>query len=168
MRRWIRAQGRISSKGGHQAHLSALAYMTDSFFIGTVARIHEVAGFVPSGEPTNGGYPLAEGSGRNVGHERINLTVRKPEMGMMVSLDHTIYFHSPRNFRADEWMLSETKSPWAGCGRGLVLQNIFSRDGKLIASCIQEVIYHYLKFRRHLTSGIGPFTAKARRARCTE
>jgi hypothetical protein len=26
---------------------------------------------------------------------------------MMVSLDHSIYFHNPRAFRADEWMLSE-------------------------------------------------------------
>jgi acyl-CoA thioesterase 8 len=30
-------------------------------------------------------------------------------------------------------------TPWAGDGRGLVFQKMFSRDGKLIASCVQEV-----------------------------
>lgn len=29
-RQWIKARGRISDEGGHQAHLSALAYMSDS------------------------------------------------------------------------------------------------------------------------------------------
>lgn len=61
------------------------------------------------------------------------------EIGMMVSLDHSIYFHNPRAFRADEWMLTETESPWAGEGRGLAIQKIWSKDGLLIATCIQEV-----------------------------
>ena len=58
---------------------------------------------------------------------------------MMVSLDHTIYFHRPRDFRADEWLFTEMESPWAGDGRGLVLQRMWTRDGKLIATCVQEV-----------------------------
>jgi acyl-coenzyme A thioesterase 1/2/4 len=61
------------------------------------------------------------------------------EVGMMVSLDHSIYFHNPWAFRADEWMLTEMESPWAGEGRGLVLQKIWSKDGVLIATCAQEV-----------------------------
>jgi hypothetical protein len=63
---------------------------------------------------------------------------RRPEIGMMVSLDHSIYFHSPRDFRADEWLLAEAETPWAGDGRGFVLQKIFTKDGKLVASCVQE------------------------------
>ena len=59
-------------------------------------------------------------------------------IGMMVSLDHTIYFHNPRSFRADDWMMAEVESPWAGDGRGLVVQRIWSRDGTLIATCYQE------------------------------
>lgn len=59
---------------------------------------------------------------------------------MMVSLDHTIYFHDPRGFRADEWMITEMDSPWAADGRGLVTEKIFTREGKLIASCFQEVL----------------------------
>ena len=61
------------------------------------------------------------------------------EVGMMVSLDHSIYFHNPRAFRADEWMLTEMESPWAGEGRGLAIQQIWSKDGLLIATCTQEV-----------------------------
>lgn len=41
-RQWIKARGRISPSGGHQAHLSALAYMSDSYFIGTVSRVHRL------------------------------------------------------------------------------------------------------------------------------
>jgi acyl-CoA thioesterase II len=58
---------------------------------------------------------------------------------MMVSLDHTIYFHNPRSFRADEWIFTEMETTWAGDGRGLVYQRMYTRDGTLIASCVQEV-----------------------------
>lgn len=58
---------------------------------------------------------------------------------MMVSLDHTIYFHRPREIRADDWLLSENESPWSGDGRGLVFQRIWNREGVLVASCVQEV-----------------------------
>jgi acyl-CoA thioesterase 8 len=68
----------------------------------------------------------------------------KPIVSMMVSLDHTIYFHNPRNFRADEWLFTEMESPWSGDGRGLVLQKIFTQKGELIATCVQEVIVHLL------------------------
>lgn len=71
----------------------------------------------------------------------MGLKEKRPEIGMMVSLDHTIYFHDPKGFRADEWMCAEAETPWAGDGRGLVFQRIFSRDGKLIASCVQEVCW---------------------------
>jgi acyl-CoA thioesterase II len=68
---------------------------------------------------------------------------KMPEIGMMVSLDHTIYFHNPRNFRADEWMFTEMETPWADDGRGLVFQRMFTRDGVLIATCVQEVCILY-------------------------
>ena len=68
------------------------------------------------------------------------------ELGMMVSLDHSIYFHNPRAFRADEWMLMESESPWAGEGRGLAIQKIWSKDGLLIATCTQEVCFFWLRF----------------------
>jgi acyl-CoA thioesterase II len=52
------------------------------------------------------------------------------------SLDHTIWFHD--NFRADEWLLYATDSPWSGGGRGFNHGRIFTQDGRLVASVAQE------------------------------
>lgn len=63
----------------------------------------------------------------------------KRAVGMMVSLDHTIYFHRPMEVRADQWLCSEMDSPWSGDGRGLVMQRIWNMEGRLVATCVQEV-----------------------------
>ncbi|WP_059013270.1 acyl-CoA thioesterase [Streptomyces specialis] len=52
------------------------------------------------------------------------------------SLDHAMWFHRP--FRTDEWLLYDTDSPTAQGGRGLARGRIFTRDGKLAVSVIQE------------------------------
>ena len=52
------------------------------------------------------------------------------------SLDHALWFHGP--FRADEWLLYVTDSPWSGLARGFGRGQIFSRDGRLVASVAQE------------------------------
>ncbi|HRO26413.1 MAG TPA: acyl-CoA thioesterase II [Luteimonas sp.] len=54
----------------------------------------------------------------------------------MASLDHALWFHRP--FRADEWLLYATDSPTAQGSRGLARGQVFSRDGKLVASTAQE------------------------------
>ena len=58
--------------------------------------------------------------------------------GEMVSasLDHTVWFHG--DFRADEWLLYATDSPWTGGGRGFNRGRIYTRDGRLVASVAQE------------------------------
>lgn len=52
------------------------------------------------------------------------------------SLDHAIWFHRP--FRADEWMLYDQESPNTGGARGLCRGSLFSHDGRLIATVMQE------------------------------
>ncbi len=52
------------------------------------------------------------------------------------SLDHALWFHEP--FRADEWLLYSTDSPWSGHARGFNRGQIFARDGRLVASVTQE------------------------------
>ena len=52
------------------------------------------------------------------------------------SLDHAVWFHEP--FRADEWLLHVTDSPWAGGARGFTRGQVFSQDGRLVASTAQE------------------------------
>lgn len=54
----------------------------------------------------------------------------------MASLDHAMWFHRP--MRADEWMLYSIDSPNAFAARGFARGNVFSQDGKLIASVVQE------------------------------
>ena len=52
------------------------------------------------------------------------------------SLDHAMWFH--RQFRADEWLLYESESPSASGGRGLATGRFFTRDGRHVASVVQE------------------------------
>ena len=52
------------------------------------------------------------------------------------SLDHALWLHRP--FRADEWFLYDSISPSASGGRGLASGRMFTRDGRHIASAVQE------------------------------
>ncbi|WP_329011352.1 acyl-CoA thioesterase II [Streptomyces sp. NBC_01601] len=52
------------------------------------------------------------------------------------SLDHAMWFHRP--FRADEWLLYDQESPSAHGGRGLGQARIYTRDGRLAISVVQE------------------------------
>lgn len=58
-----------------------------------------------------------------------------PDM-QVASLDHAMWFH--RDFRIDEWLLYAMESPSASQARGLTHGNIFTRDGRLVASTTQE------------------------------
>lgn len=155
-RQWIRASGKISPAGGQDTHLGALAYMSDSYFVGTVPLVHFV---IRSSRPFLGASQDRESSSANrtessrkppvprlamaVSAENAPPASSTPEpstIGMMVSLDHSIYFHRPREVVADDWLLSEKESPWSGEGRGLVIQKIWSRRGRLLATCVQEVV----------------------------
>lgn len=55
------------------------------------------------------------------------------------SVDHAVWFHSA-NFKADDWLLCESHSPWAGSSRGFARASVFTRDGTLVASTAQEGI----------------------------
>ncbi|MCU0881793.1 MAG: acyl-CoA thioesterase II [Hyphomonadaceae bacterium] len=55
---------------------------------------------------------------------------------MTASLDHALWFHD--DFRADEWLLYCTDSPWSGRARGMNRGLIYARDGRLVASVAQE------------------------------
>jgi acyl-CoA thioesterase-2 len=57
------------------------------------------------------------------------------------SLDHSIWFH--RDFRMDNWLLYAMESPSACSSRGLNRGQIFTRDGVLVASTVQEGLIRY-------------------------
>ncbi|MEU3960631.1 acyl-CoA thioesterase II [Streptomyces buecherae] len=52
------------------------------------------------------------------------------------SLDHAMWFHRP--FRADEWLLYDQESPSSSGSRGLGQGRIYTADGRLAISVIQE------------------------------
>jgi acyl-CoA thioesterase-2 len=54
----------------------------------------------------------------------------------VASLDHAMWFH--RAFRADEWWLYDQESNWTGSSRGLAHGSIYTRDGQLAVSVVQE------------------------------
>ena len=55
---------------------------------------------------------------------------------MLASLDHAMWFHRP--FRADEWLLYAQDSPASGGARGYTRGSVYTRDGILVASAVQE------------------------------
>ncbi len=59
------------------------------------------------------------------------------------SLDHAMWFHQP--FRADEWLLYESESPAASGGRGLATGRIWTEEGRLVASVVQEGLLRPLR-----------------------
>lgn len=58
---------------------------------------------------------------------------------MGASLDHAIWFHE--DARADDWLLYAMDAPWSGRARGLNHGQIFTRDGRLVASVAQEGMF---------------------------
>ncbi|WP_035696795.1 acyl-CoA thioesterase [Glycomyces tenuis] len=54
----------------------------------------------------------------------------------VASLDHSMWWHAPGAL--DEWVLYLQESPWSGGQRGLVTGRLYTRDGRLLASVVQE------------------------------
>jgi acyl-CoA thioesterase-2 len=54
----------------------------------------------------------------------------------MASLDHAMWFHHP--FKMDDWLLYAQDSPSASGARGFNRGAVYTRDGKLVASVVQE------------------------------
>ncbi|MDZ7683676.1 MAG: thioesterase family protein [Gammaproteobacteria bacterium] len=70
-------------------------------------------------------------------------TARMPHRGsfkqgelQMASLDHAMWFHEPVN--VNDWLLYTMESPASASGRGYNRGMIYTQDGRLVASCIQE------------------------------
>jgi acyl-CoA thioesterase II len=63
------------------------------------------------------------------------LSYESPNM-QMASLDHGMWFHRP--FRADEWLLYDQRAISTGSARGLAGGAIYTRDGQLAVTVVQE------------------------------
>lgn len=71
---------------------------------------------------------------------RATVDIRKV---FFASLDHAMWFH--KDFRLDDWLLYALDSPSASNARGFSRGNIFNREGKLVASVVQEGLMRKLK-----------------------
>lgn len=56
----------------------------------------------------------------------------------IASLDHALWFHE--DFRADEWLLHTVEAERIGGGRGLARGSFFTRDGRLVATTMQQSV----------------------------
>ena len=60
----------------------------------------------------------------------------EPNELQYASIDHAMWFH--RDFRMDDWLLYALDSPSASGTRGFNRGSIFTKEGKLVASVVQE------------------------------
>ena len=60
---------------------------------------------------------------------------------MLASIDHAMWFH--RDFRADDWLLHVETSPSASGARGMGQGRIYTADGRLVATTVQEGLVRF-------------------------
>lgn len=66
----------------------------------------------------------------------------RPSRLVRASLDHAMWVHR-RDFRADEWLLFDLRSPTAADGRGHASAHVFTGDGVFVASLVQESLQRF-------------------------
>ncbi|WP_394433867.1 acyl-CoA thioesterase [Streptomyces sp. SGAir0957] len=105
---WFRTNGKLDSSSGDDAHLLHVCLAT---YVSDMTLLDSV--LLAHGR---GGWAVGDVVG--------------------ASLDHAMWFHRP--FRADEWLLYDQESPSASGGRGLGQARIYTQDGRLAITVIQE------------------------------
>jgi acyl-CoA thioesterase II len=68
-------------------------------------------------------------------HEGVGLSRAHRDLSTGV-LSHTLFFHD--DFAAGEWLLYSLRSTFTGGGRAFGVGEVFTEDGRLVASCTQE------------------------------
>jgi acyl-CoA thioesterase II len=122
LRCWIRAREEILLADDITVHQAVLTFLSDWLAITIAPYAHGYFQFPES---------IAESVKSSV--------LAGTAVGMLSTLNHSIYFHSSSSIRADEWMLVEVNCPWAGDERCLARAKVFAKDGTLLASYSQEV-----------------------------
>ena len=109
----------IDAPAGHIAHTLGLLNLTDYHMLDAAPTLH----------------------GLTVGSARIGRQIRertRNDLQMYTSLNHTVHFHMHDGYRADELTYIEITSPWAKDDRAVMNSRLFTKQGQLIATCVQE------------------------------
>ena len=69
------------------------------------------------------------------------------------SLDHAMWFHGP--FRADRWLLYAQDSPVARGALGLARGEVFTADGELVVSVVQEGLIRTIRSPAEIPGQLG-------------
>jgi acyl-CoA thioesterase-2 len=59
----------------------------------------------------------------------------------VASLDHALWFHE--DFRADDWLLHTVEAERIGGGRGLARGSFYTREGRLVATTMQQGVMRF-------------------------
>ena len=84
------------------------------------------------------------GVGQALAHVTISTTV----------LTHTLSFHEP--FDASQWLLLAQESPYAGRGRSYGRAHVFSADGRVVASFVQDNMIRDFPAGQAPVAAVGP------------
>lgn len=85
--------------------------------------------------------------------------IRQHPPAMMVSLDHSMWFHSDQ-FRADDWLLFKIRCVRAGGARILSFCKVWTRSGTLVFSCAQEGLARHSEPITPMPSQITPMPSQ--------
>ncbi|KAJ3543463.1 hypothetical protein NM208_g3566 [Fusarium decemcellulare] len=137
LRCWIRAPEQISQADDLTVHQAVLAFLSDWIAISVIPYVH-------------GYFQFPEAILKSVKTSVLQGT----DIGMLSTLSHSIYFHSSASIRADDWMLIEIHSPWAGNERCLAAAKMFATDGTMLATYFQEIDIPTLTWAVHRLNGV--------------
>lgn len=120
-RQYLRSFTPVSKELNNRANVLAIIALSDMYLGDTPIRIHGIP--VPRMPPLGGKYDETD--------------TRTPRV--MSTINHSISFADADAARADEWVYVESESPWAKDGRVMATSRIFNANGRLVATCTQEV-----------------------------
>lgn len=126
-RQWVRTLGVVSATRQAEVSQCAIPYLSDNYILDTPPRLFGLKLGYGINDEVVGSTPIFFGA------------LGDTDLKAMATLNHTIHVHRPSEVHAGEWMFVEIDSDVANNRRGVAHSRFFSKDGKLLASCTQEV-----------------------------
>ncbi|KAJ1679387.1 acyl-CoA thioesterase [Spiromyces aspiralis] len=139
---WIRVNGDLNGIDAIY-HQALVIFCSDFMLAGTSLLPYNTALVVAAqGERQQESVLDNKECSLQFGEEATRIQDIAKKFKYMVSLDHSIWFHS--SCRADEWLLYEMETTWGKNGRALIIGRLYSSvDRRLVASVSQEALIRF-------------------------